>query len=193
MAQIAQKLERDALEPWFTKPRHDHVAQFYTDEQRLSACALEYVYSGLLRREMCIVVATPEKLITLQKGLRRLGVDISALLVGGYYITYDAEELLTGLMNNREIDTPQLGELAAKLTRHITSAKQRVRIFGEMAAVLRRQKNLPALTQLEHAFDELLHRYDFSLYCAYPAVDQSGESIEMHQKAQKTHDHIFYC
>jgi hypothetical protein len=194
MVQTAQKLEEQTLAPWFSKPMRGHVAQFYTDETKLGVCALEYIYSGLRRNEMCIVIATPGKLIALQKGLRRLGIDISNLLASGCYITYDAEELLSGLLYGREIDTQQLNVLTAMLSRHLVlSSRRSVRIFGEMAALLRRQKNLVAMLQLEQVFDELLRHYRFSLYCAYPILNQRSEYDEVHQKIQAAHDHMFYC
>lgn len=193
MVQTTQKLGQQALAPWFTKPGVNHAAQFYADELSLGACALEYVYEGLRRREICVVIATPEKLIALQKGLRRRGVDISTALADGRYITCDAEGLLAEFMDDREVDARQFNESVAKLIQNVTQAKRPVRVFGEMAALLRQQKNPAALLQLEHAFDDLLRSYRFSLYCAYPVLDERGEHGEIRNKIQETHDCIFYC
>lgn len=194
MVQTTQKLEQQqSLAPWFTAPGNTHAAQFYADELKLSACMQEYIYSGLQHREICIVIATPENLITLQKGLRRRGIDISTALADGIYITFDAEDLLAGFMDDREIDVSHLRESIVQLLRHIADAKHRVRIFGEMTALLRQQGNPAALLQLERALDDLAHDHSFSLYCAYPVLDERGEYGEVHKKVQESHDYIFYC
>lgn len=193
MVQTTQKLEQQTLVPWFTAPGNTHAAQFYANELNLGNCMQEYIYSGLQRREVCIVIATPENLITLQKGLRRRGIDISTALTDGRYITYDAEDLLTGFMNEREVDGQHFQESVVHLLQHVAGAKHPVRIFGEMTALLRQQGNPSALSQLEQALDELSHNYQFSLYCAYPVLDERGEHGEMHKKIQESHDYIFYC
>lgn len=194
MVQTTQKLEKQHISPWFTTPGTGHVAQFYADQRSMGLCALEYVYSGLKHREVCVVIATPEKLIALQKGLRRLGVDISAALADGRYVTYDAEELVSGFMNDRELDEQRLGVVMAMLRRRVTTSRHPVRVFGEMAALLRQQRNPAALLQLEHALeDSPLLNNRFSLYCAYPISDERSEYAEVHQKIRQTHDYIFYC
>ena len=193
MVQTTQKLGQQHITPWFTKPGAGHAAQFYADQRSLGMCALEYVYRGLVHREVCIVIATPEKLIALQKGLRRLGVDISTALADGRYITYDAEELLSGFMNDRELDGERFNAAMTMLLRHVAGGRYSVRVFGEMAALLRQQRNSVALLQLEHALESLQSNYRFSLYCAYPISDERSEYAEMHQKIQQTHDHVFYC
>jgi len=193
MVQTTQKLTKYHIPPWFTNPGAGHVAQFYADQRNLGVCALEYIYSGLMRREVCVVIATPEKLIALQKDLRRLGVDISTALAEGRYITYDAEELLLGFMSDRELDEQRFNADMTMLLRHVSAARHPVRVFGEMAALLRQQRNPVALLQLEHALECLQPNYRFSLYCAYPILDERGEYTEIHQKIQQTHDHIFYC
>ena len=193
MVQTAQKLEMLRISPWFTKPGAGHVAQFYADERSLGVHALEYVSSGLRQREACLVIATPEKLIALQKGLRHSGIDISAALADGRYVTYDAEELLLDIMNGHEVDAQQLDAAITILAKQIAGAGRPVRVFGEMTALLRQQRNLAALLQLEYALEGLLVNHHFSLYCAYPILDERTESAEIHQKIQQTHDHIFYC
>lgn len=193
MVQTTQKLEKQRISPWFTKPGAGHVAQFYADQRSLDACTLEYVYSGLKRREVCIVIATPEKLIALQKGLRRLGVDISAALADGRYVTYDAEGLLAGFMNDRELDEQQFDAVMTMLRQYAASSGRPVRVFDEMAALLRQQKNPAALLQFENALESSLPDYRFSLYCAYPILDERDEHADIHQRIRQTHDHVFYC
>jgi hypothetical protein len=193
MVQTTQKLEQQTLAAWFTRPEADHAAQFYANDSNLGVCALEYVYSGLRYQEMCVVIATPEKLINIQKGLRRRGVDINSELAKGRYITYDAEALLAEFMDDREIDLSEFNASMDRLVRHVASAKWPVRIFGEMTALLRQQKNPAALLHLEHALDRLSRSYRLSLYCAYPVSDGRGEHGEIHKHIQETHDHIFYC
>jgi hypothetical protein len=193
MVQTTQKLEQQTLASWFTVPGATHAAQFYANELNLGACILEYIYSGLQHLETCIVIATPENLITLQKGLRRRGVDIGTVLANGRYVTFDAEELLLVFMDDREIDSQRLYESVAKLLHQVTDTKHTVRIFGEMAALLRQHGNGTALLQLEHAFDTLSRDYSFSLYCAYPVLDERGEYGAIRQKIQTAHERIFYC
>ena len=192
MVQTSKKLERQTVSPWFAEPEVDHIVQFYTDESQFAACTLEYIYSGLMRSEVCIVMATPEKLINLQKGLRRAGIDIGTALSNGWYIAYDAEELLAAFMDDREIDARRFNRSVAKLVSHVSSDKRPIRIFSELTAVLRQQNNRFALLQLEQAFDDLLYQYEFSLYCAFPTVSDRDTYGEVYRKILAVHDHTFY-
>lgn len=193
MVQTTQMKELQTPTLWLARPGTGHAAQFYADDLRCSGCVLEYVHSGLNSREMCVAIATPGKLISLQKELRRRGVDIGTALAEGRYITYDAEELLASFISDRVINVRRFNVFADRLIRHVATAKRPVRVFGEMTALLRQQKNPTALLQLESALDALSRKYRFSLYCAYPVLDERGEFGEIHKTIQASHDRVFYC
>lgn len=193
MVQITQKIQRQTIAPWFMKPGTDHVAQFYEDEIDLVRCVLEYIHAGLIRQETCIVIATPSKLIALQKALRKRGVDLAEALQNGWYVTFDAEELLSAFMDDREIDDSSFEESIGALVAHVSSSGRGVRIFGEMAALLRQQRNIHALVALEERLTRLLQSHAFSLYCAYPQPADSERYTEMRDTVVAMHAHTFVC
>lgn len=192
MVQITKQLQRQSITPWFTQPGPEHVAQFYQNEVQQAVCALEYIYNGLVRRETCIVIATPQKLIALQKGLRRRGVDIATAMSLGWYVPYDAEELIAAFMDEREIDDADFKHLVGGLVSQAINTGRKVRVFGEMAALLRQQHNRNAVLRLEEKMNELLEEHAFSLYCAYPhaAADQYQE---MRPSIVAAHSYTFDC
>lgn len=155
---------------------------FYAQDWMLANCLLDYVSTGLEQGEACIVSATPQVLICLQKGLRALGVDVASALARGQYITYDAEELLAGIMNDGHIDIEAFRQEAGGMIKG-TIPHTRIRIYCELAPLLLTQANFVALFELERQWDRLQQVSRFSLYCAYPAPPSLSVSARSTLKA----------
>lgn len=169
MVQVSPYVRRREKQQWFITPTKDHLAHFYAQDWMLTTCLLDYVSEGLCRGERCIVAATPQVLIRLQKGLRELGIDVAAALQDGQYITYDAEETLARVMDGRAINVAAFErEVGEVLSRLAMDPDRPIRMYGEMVSVLLRQHNISAALDLEAQWERLRQMYNISLYCAYP-------------------------
>jgi hypothetical protein len=129
---------------------------------------LQYISTGLIAGDICIVIAQPRTLISLNKRLRFAGVDVGGLLFTDQYQTYDADDLLAEFMRNGRPDRYKLSQTVGRMLSEVLSMGKPVRVFGEMLAVLLEQQNMDGAIKLERFWNYLMGVYDFSLYCAYP-------------------------
>jgi len=163
---------------WFTKPDAQHLVQFYDHEGMLMACLLEYVSTGLRQGATCMVVATPKVLISLQKNLRAQGINVAEALATGLYQAYDAEELLTQLMDGRSVSDDKFRQEVGTLVTANTAQGQTLRVYCEMVGLLLREQNSKAALQAEREWDKLIAEQPFSLYCAYPMSTEPGTDYQ---------------
>ncbi|MBW3568560.1 MEDS domain-containing protein [Candidatus Parcubacteria bacterium] len=142
-----------------------HFVGFYPNKNFLIESLASYVGEGLETNEICIVIATQEHTEMLISSLEK-----TELLKNNHFIALDAEATLANFMvgglPDKELFYEKLGSQIEKLTR---SGKP-IRAYGEMVALLWKQGNKEAVTQLEELWNELAEKCSFSLYCAYPAL-----------------------
>ena len=153
---------------WSEMPEGDHFVQFYETDAFLRDSLAEYIRTGLDKGEGCIVVATRVHLASLEERLVAAGLDSAAAVAGGTYIPLDAAQTLAKLMIH---GSPEPHRFAAALSTPLARASdggRRVRIFGEMVAMLCEQGNYAAASQLEDLWNGLSKTISFTLFCAYP-------------------------
>jgi len=154
----------------------DHVVQFYDDGAGLAESMAGFVETGLRANAAVIVVATAKHLGPVHDRLTTLGVDLVDALSSGQYQTFDAEELLGCLMVNGSPDRTRFEEVVGALVSDAQWRWSRVRIFGEMVALLWAKHDVAGALFLEELWNELHRRLAFSLLCAYP-TDGSGRDL----------------
>ena len=181
---VAQKPE------WLNSGGPGHIVQFYEDERSLLDTLAAFIGEGLLGGDRCLVVATHALRKALDERLQPHELDMDGIRACGDYLALDASETLSRFMVNGWPDeirfTESLGQLVAQLT-----DGRRVRVFGEMVAVLCAEGNVAAAAPLEERWNELRRRHPFSLFCAYPLNAFHGVA---HQDPFagicKQHDHV---
>jgi hypothetical protein len=156
----------------------DHVVQFYGDGAELAKSMAGFVETGLRENAAVIVVATAEHLAPVHDRLTALGVDLVDALSSGQYQTFDAEELLGCLMVNGSPDRTRFEEVVGALVADAQWRWSRVRIFGEMVALLWANHDVVGALFLEELWNELHGRLAFSLLCAYPKDGSSRDLVE---------------
>jgi MEDS: MEthanogen/methylotroph, DcmR Sensory domain len=147
---------------------HDHAVNFYDDDAEWVDRIAGFVQDGFSHDERVIVIATSPHLVQLEECLSERGVDLLASRRTSRLLTLDADVALSALMRDGR---PHAAELDARVGGLIDSATEdgsRVRIFGEMVAVLWEQGNVSAAIELESLWNELGEHRRFSLLCAYP-------------------------
>jgi hypothetical protein len=156
-------------ELWFAEPASRHPVHFHPYETSLATTGLEYVGSGLSDGETCVVVATPQTLAELNKGLRARGVDLLSVMASDQYLTYDAEDVAERFMQGRIPARPAFLHVADGVMAVADRRHRPIRVFCELAVVFLQQRNVAAVTGLERYWESFLKRRDdVRLYCAYP-------------------------
>lgn len=143
----------------------DHVVKVYDDDQDLACGVSGFVAAGIAADDLMLVVATPEHRAAFARAARAAAVDLPAASAAGQYLALDAREMLATFMVDGVPDPAQFGEVIGGLLRR--AAPRRVRIFGEMVAVLWDEGNVSGAITLESLWNDLSTNLSFSLYCAY--------------------------
>ena len=152
-----------------------HVVQFYESEALLVDCVSSFVTAGLDAGEAVVVVATPAHQHGFDAALEASGIDVSAARRDGQYITRDAFETLSTFMVDGAPDPRRFSDAIGTLVAEAATGR-RVRVFGEMVALLWAEGNIAATLRLEELWNDLAERQPFSLLCAYPAQSFPGAS-----------------
>ncbi len=145
----------------------DHVVQFYERDDELVASVSTFLVDGLLAGEAAIVVATPQHVAAFDAALIAVGVDVGAARMLGTLISIDAVDTLSLNLIDGWPDPGTFNTEIGGLIRQAAESGRRVRIYGEMVALLWDAGHVAEAIELEALWNELGRRLPFSLYCAY--------------------------
>ena len=146
----------------------DHMVQFYDNDKVFLNTLEGFAGDGFIRGDSVIVIATPEHLDDLNKRLKSQDFDIASLKSKDQYITLDAHESASQIMVNGWPDENKFTEFVTALMNRAQKHGGKVRVFGEIVAVLWDQGHCGATVQLEKLWHRIQPEKGFSLYCAYP-------------------------
>lgn len=168
----------------------DHLAQFYDSEGALLENLGRFVAAGLARGESVIIVATPEHLRELASRLDGKNVDLRSAVAEDRYITVDAEMGLASFMLQNWPDDQRFGAFVEQLIRRAAINNRRVRVFGEMVALLWTRGQAAATVRLEHLWQQFCKSHSFALFCAYPKADLTKDPTESFAEICAAHTQI---
>jgi anti-sigma regulatory factor (Ser/Thr protein kinase) len=154
---------------------HDHVVQFYEHDDDLVGAVCAYLIDAIRADEVAVAVVTPEHAIALQDGLLMAGIDPTAEQDRGNLVIMDAVETLARFMVHGWPEEVAFDGVIGSLMSAAGARGQRVRVFGEMVAVLWDEGRVNAAIELEGLWNELGRQMSFSLYCAYGCHPVDGE------------------
>ncbi len=132
----------------------EHSVQFYETDAFLIDSLSEFIGNGLMAGDACIVLATQPHRASLEERLRADGLDVAGIRVRDQYIAIDAATALSKLMVNGSLDPERFVEVIGDVIMRAAQGRGRVRIFGELVALLWAGGNRAAAIRLE----ELLER-----------------------------------
>jgi PAS domain S-box-containing protein len=161
------------------RPLHEteHVVQFYETDSYLLRALSDFIGTGLAAGDTCIVVATPAHRAELDERLQSLGLDVATAYVSGQYMTLDAAETLATFMAPGGPDAGRFAAVIGTIVDQAIKSRQRVRIFGEMVALLWMDEQHDAALRLEALWNDLHEMHAFVLFCAYPIQGFGGEAF----------------
>lgn len=189
-ARGAGGLDRDEADPAVAPGEREiartHAVRFYADDESFLAGFSRFIEEALLAGRAVIVAATERHQSSLLSKLHEGGVNLSAAIDQGRYLTVDVSETLQTFMVNGLPDpvrfykvTDEVLSLAARAS---TAEPPRVAVCGECAPALWAQGKADAAIQLEHLWDEIACTHDLDVLCGYVLtdfqLDQEGEICE---------------
>jgi hypothetical protein len=181
-ANAARRLLEAAL-----PPAPDHVVAFYDAEAFLARTVARFLQTGFERRERCVVIATAEHRAAFEAALRARGVPLRQLRRAGRYVELDAVDTLARLAPDGVLDEAffdrEVGDALARDLR----AGRRIRVFGEMVALLWGRGHLTTALELEDRWNRLQGTTPFPLLCGYPlgAFDGERSAADFHAVCER--------
>lgn len=145
-----------------------HLVQFYENERVFIETLEGFAGSGFLTGESVVVVATPAHLLALNSRLKNQGFQLEALISKQQYIPVDAEQLLQKLLPKTKLVKNLLSEFTSGILCTASRNGRKLRIFGEMVALLWASGRSKEAIELEHFWCDFLEEHEVSVYCAYP-------------------------
>jgi PAS domain S-box-containing protein/excisionase family DNA binding protein len=142
----------------------EHIVQLYETDASLLDAVAGFIGAALRAGDAGIVVATQPHRDGLQERLRAQGLDMG----DGRYVALDATETLSRFMGYGMPDPARFADVIGGVVEGAARGGRRVRVFGEMVALLVADRNQAAAVRLEELWNDLLERLSFSLFCAYP-------------------------
>ena len=147
---------------------HDHVVEFYESEKFLADTVTGFVGAGLHAGGAAIVGATPAHRHAFEDALRDSGIDVVHAANADRYLAVDAAQLLGRFMVGGVPDRRLFGELIGAVLERAAAGSRRVRVYGEMVALLWSAGDTASAIAVEGFWNELATTHEFELLCAYP-------------------------
>lgn len=161
---------------WSDLGQSDHFVQFYEMDTFLLESISDFIGAGLGSGAACIVIATPPHRQGLSQRLQANGLDLLSAHVRGKYVAVDAAETLAQCLRGGSLDHELFARTVGSLIKQVEKGQKRIRIFGEMVALLWQQDNPETALLLETFWNELHSTaHPFSLFCAYPMSLFAGQ------------------
>jgi PAS domain S-box-containing protein len=181
------------------RPEHDahvisgqktHVVQLYSDDNGLLDVLCRFIGGAIAVGDAAVVIATKAHHDGLTMRLQARNLDTAKAISQGRYIPVDAEELLSRIMANGEVNethfTGVVGDLLTQ-ARNATDCKDsRIAVFGELVALLSAGGKQQEAIRVEHLWNSLSQNHYFLLVCAYPITgfDNDGHIEPFLMRAQ---------
>ncbi len=156
----------------------EHFVQFCETDEFLINSLCEFIGTGLRAGDACIVVATQSHRESLEERLQEDGLEVSTARMQGQYVSLDAAATLSQFMVAGEPSPGHFAETVGSIIAHAAHDRRRVRIFGEMVALLWADGNRAAAIRLEALWNDLARTHSFSLFCAYPMQGFGSQGYE---------------
>jgi signal transduction histidine kinase/ActR/RegA family two-component response regulator len=165
------------LTDWSEMSESEHFVQFYETDLFLLNSVGGFIGAGLRAADACIAVATKAHRDGLDARLQAYGVDVAAASASGQYVSLDAAETLAEFMVDGSPDPVRFAGVIGGIIARAAEGRSRVRVFGEMVALLWAEENRTAAIRLEELWNDLHAAHPFVLFCAYPMNGFGGRAL----------------
>jgi anti-sigma regulatory factor (Ser/Thr protein kinase) len=152
----------------------DHVVLFYERDEDLVRSVRDYLLGAVEAGQAAVVIATEDHRRAFERQLQAAGVDLVELVGRGNVQMLDAAGTLSGFYTDGQVDHEAFIAVLGAALRQATGGGRRVRLYGEMVALLWEAGDVPAAIELEGLWNNLLRDVPSTLFCAYPSESVSG-------------------
>jgi len=160
---------------WSNLKESEHFVQFYENDEYLLDSVSQFLGEGLLAGEGCIIAATEAHRVGLEVRLEKMGVDLDSAYERSQFVVLDAAATLAKFMVSGLPVQARFDEVVGEVVSKAEQLWPRVRIFGEMVALLAADGNVNGSVELEKTWNVFHEVHRFQLFCAYPISQFSGE------------------
>lgn len=152
-------------------PELHHVG-VYSSEAFWAASVAAFLSPALLAGGGVVAVVTAEHRAALDKELLQAGIEVTQVRASGHYVTYDADEVVSGLLVDGRIDAERF---QATANRVLDGARRHgaFRVYREMAPRLWHRGDVPNALRLGGLWKSALAGHPFPVLCLYE-VDSFG-------------------
>ncbi len=169
----------------------DHVVQFYESDEYLLDVVARYIGAAIRAGDAGLVIARPDRREALDARLRAAGVDVDAASAGGRYRSLDALETLAAIMDDGMPAPEAFERVIGGLVAEAGRRAPRLRVFGEMVALLAAERQYEATIRLEELWNDLQRAHAFALLCAYPMDHAGGARVaELFRSVHAAHSRV---
>ncbi|HEX5502707.1 MAG TPA: MEDS domain-containing protein, partial [Thermomicrobiales bacterium] len=151
-----------------------HFVQFYEADAALVDAVAGFIGASLRAGDVGVVLATAAHRAGIEDRLAAYGLDPAAARAEGRYVARDAADLLARIMVDGAPEPARCAEVLGGVVARAAGGGRRVRVFGELVALLALDGNYAAAVRLEAFWNDLLRTHDFALFCAYPLACLQG-------------------
>lgn len=174
-----QKLvHSDALGPGVTA-QNPHVLKRGEDDAFIENLG-DFVGAALGAGGACIVISKSEHDQKLLDRLRNNSIDVGRILSEGRYIHLDAREALDRFMVQGRPDRQRfwmnMEPVVDRAKASLKAGAETVSAYGEMVALLWEEGKHEGAIELEHLWNELIHKHQLQLRLAYPVGSFAQQS-----------------
>jgi hypothetical protein len=168
----------------------EHFVQFYEDDQAFIRTLADFIAGGLQARETAVVIATPRHREELEANLVAMSFDIEAAKAQDQFISLDAKETMDKFLINGWPDDRLFTDVITKIITRANRTGRKVRVFGEMVALMWAQGHCGATVRLEHLWTAKCERESFPLFCAYPKAGFTENASESMARVCAAHSRV---
>jgi signal transduction histidine kinase len=167
---------------WREHDHRAHVAQFYAKDDFLVDSTSRFLGTAVGAGDAALVIATKAHHDGFVRRLKLRGLDLATAIAQGRYLSLDAAETLSNLLQDGWPDAVRFADVIGGLIERVSNAagmeNPRVAVFAEMVAPLWTAGEPEAAICLEQLWNDLGKTHSFSLRCGYPiqVFDRSEHS-----------------
>ncbi len=148
--------------------QHEHVVEFYETTEFLVDTVCDFVGPNLHDGGATIIVASAAHRQAFETALQDSGIDLEHAIGADRYITFDAAELLEELMVAGAPHAGRFHDALGGVLARAGAGQRRVRVYGEMVALLWEDGDIASAVALEDLWNDLAVTHELALLCAYP-------------------------
>lgn len=172
---------------WDKRNVSAHTVQFYASDDFFIEQVSEFIEEGLSAGDACLVIGTTAHCEQVEQRLKASGYDLVSARRRGFYAALDAATTMARFMVdgalNEQAFTGVIGNAISRAAygHRRTRQPRRVRVFGEMVALLWVEGNHAGAIHLEELWNKLRESDKcppFALFCAYSMLGFTGKAHE---------------